>query len=95
MNSDGAADEYCKLFNYGNPEQNIVVVQCVKVCASGVLKREECGQLPASKEKYCKAVKYFIITYEFFVGGEILILQSGFSRLHLWAILALINQTIN
>lgn len=43
------------------------------------------------QEKYCKAVKYFINLYEFFVGGEILILESGFSLLHLWAILALIN----
>lgn len=47
------------------------------------------------QEKYCKAVKYFINVYEFFVGGEILILESGFSLLHLWAVLALINQTIN
>lgn len=33
MNSDGADDEHCKLFNYGNPEENIVVVQCIKVYA--------------------------------------------------------------
>ena len=59
-----------------------------------MLEREECGQLPASEEKYYKAVKYFIITCEFFVGGGILILESVFS-LYLWATLALINQTIN
>ena len=33
MDSGDADDEYCKLFNYGNPEQNIVVVQCIKVYA--------------------------------------------------------------
>lgn len=51
--------------NYKSLMQNIVVMQCVKVCTYCVL-REECGQLPASKEKCCKAVKYFIITHGFF-----------------------------
>lgn len=64
-----------------------------------MLKGGACGQLPASKEEYCKAVKYFILVYRiyffFFVGGEILILESGLSHYHLRTILALINQTID
>lgn len=32
VNGADTDDESCKLFNYGNLEQNIVVVQCIKVC---------------------------------------------------------------
>lgn len=54
--------------NYENLVQNIVAVQCVKVCTHCVLRREERGQLRASEEKHCKAVKHFIITHGFFLS---------------------------
>lgn len=33
VSSDGADREYCKLFNCGNLEENIIVVQCIKIYA--------------------------------------------------------------